>query len=84
MAVIDAVAEAADTDPTELPPLYESVDPDALDALFGRDGGRGDAALSLSFTVDSWNVFVRADGKVRVCDDTQPTDPEPAFTGHST
>lgn len=31
--VIDAVAVATGTDPLDLPLLYETVDPDALDAL---------------------------------------------------
>lgn len=46
LRVIHAVAEHSGTDPTDLPPLYEAVDPDALDALFGptaaddtREGG---------------------------------------------
>lgn len=33
-AIIEAVAEEAAVDPTELPPLYESVDVDAIDELF--------------------------------------------------
>ncbi|WP_254538915.1 HalOD1 output domain-containing protein [Halomarina litorea] len=33
-AVIAAVARAAGRDPITLPPLYEAVDPDALDAMF--------------------------------------------------
>ncbi|AGB36627.1 HalOD1 output domain-containing protein [Natronococcus occultus] len=34
IAVIEAVAGATDSDPLNLPPLYESVDPDALNTLF--------------------------------------------------
>jgi hypothetical protein len=37
--VVDAVAACADTDPLDLPPLYESIDTDALDALFRSNGG---------------------------------------------
>lgn len=33
-AVVLAVAEAKSLDPTSVDPLYEVVDPDALDALF--------------------------------------------------
>lgn len=33
-AVIEAVAEATESDPLDLPPLYESVDSDALNTLF--------------------------------------------------
>lgn len=77
--IIEALAEAAGVDPEELPPLYEFIEPDAIDTLFDRhDGAEGSGAL-LSFTVDTWNVFLRADGRIRVCDATQPTDPEPVF-----
>jgi hypothetical protein len=37
-AVLTAVADRAGTEPAELPPLYDAVDVDALDALFG--GGK--------------------------------------------
>lgn len=35
-AVIEAVAEATDSDPLDLPPLHEAIDPDALNTLFDR------------------------------------------------
>lgn len=83
MAIVEAVAEAADVDPTELPPLYEYVDPDAIDDLFANQAGAATGDAYLGFTVDSWKVFVRADGKIRVCDATQRIDPEPVFAGHT-
>lgn len=77
--IVEAIATAADVDPLDLPPLYESIDPDAVDQLVGdREGDEGTGAL-LSFTFDTWNVFVRSDGRIRVCDATKPTDPEPVF-----
>ena len=39
-AVVATVAERAGTDPVALPPLYDTIDPDALDAIF-RDGRPG-------------------------------------------
>jgi hypothetical protein len=78
-AVVDAVAAAAGTDPLELPPLYEFVDGDALNALFDHHDGMTDTDGLLSFQIETWNVFVRADGRIRVCDATQPTDPAPVF-----
>jgi hypothetical protein len=77
--IIDALAEAAGVDPLELPPLYEFVDSDALDSMFEEHNGAIDSNALLSFQNENWNVFVRADGRVRVCDGTQPTDPEPVF-----
>lgn len=78
-AVIEAIAEAAGVDPMQLPPLFEIIDPDALNGLFKHDGDGHDAEAIVSFTYDTWNVFVRADGRIRVCDATQPTAPTPIF-----
>ena len=33
LRVIEAVSEAADVDPLDLPPLYDVIDPDALNRL---------------------------------------------------
>lgn len=78
-ALIDAIAEAEGVDATALPSLYEVVDTDALNQLFSRCDEAGDAETVLSFQFDPWTVFVRADGRIRVCDSTKPTDPEPIF-----
>ncbi|WP_324760581.1 HalOD1 output domain-containing protein [Haloarcula sp. GH36] len=58
-AVVQAVAEAAGTDPTELPPLYDQVDPDALEKLF-RNPSNGVVA----FDYHGYTVVVRSDGTV--------------------
>ena len=77
--VVEALAEAAGVDPIDLPPLYDFVDTDALDRLFDAHHGGTRADALLSFRVETWNVFVRADGRVRVCDGTRSTDPVPVF-----
>lgn len=77
--IVEAVATAAGVDPIALPPLYEFVDLDAIDALFADHDGVRDAEALLSFKVDTWNVFIRDDGRIRVCDATQRTDPVPVF-----
>lgn len=67
-AVIESVAIAADREPTAIEPLYETVDPDALDALI-RSGGSnstdGDAA-SVTFALDGFEVTVQRGGTVVV------------------
>ncbi|WP_178915566.1 HalOD1 output domain-containing protein [Natronomonas gomsonensis] len=78
-AIISALAEAVGVEPTNLPPLFDYVDPDALNALFEPSDSATNGDTLLSFQVDTWNVFVRSDGRIRVCDATQPTDPEPVF-----
>jgi hypothetical protein len=80
-AIVQTLATAADTDPTEVAPLYEAIDTDALDRLFANHSGDAAADAVLSFTVETWNVFVRADGSIRICDATRPTDPMPVFEG---
>ena len=67
-AVIDAVAAVEDTPPTELtPPLYDVVDPEALDNVFA-----GKATLGkVVFNYNSYEISVDADGYVAVKDHTE-------------
>ena len=60
--VIEAVASASDTDATELPPLHDSVDTDALNALFDSGGSESDPSLRVSFVYDGYTVRVDRDG----------------------
>ncbi|WP_435098852.1 HalOD1 output domain-containing protein [Halorubrum sp. N11] len=78
-ATIEALAEAAGVDTLELPPIYDFVDPDAINHLFGKHKGASEAETLLSFQVNNWNVFIRDDGRIRICDNTQLTDPKPVF-----
>ena len=66
-AIIAAVATVADTEPTELEPLYDCVDPDALDALFrplSEDRPRSHGRLS--FSLDEYEVAVHGHGEIIV------------------
>lgn len=60
-AVVRAVADADGVDPTDLPPLYAAVDPDALDAMF-----RGRTAGSVTFEYTGYTVTVDASADVTV------------------
>lgn len=80
-SIIDAVATAAGTEPISLSPLYETIDPDAIDRIFERAEEIGDAETVLSFEYEGWQVFVRADGRIRVCDASKQTEPTPVFEG---
>ncbi|RQG98677.1 HalOD1 output domain-containing protein [Natrarchaeobius oligotrophus] len=57
-AVIEAVAETTDSDPLDLPPLYEAVDPDALNTLF--DGP--ETGVWLRFRYAGFGVAVDDEG----------------------
>lgn len=60
--VIDAIATATDTDPLGMkPPLYSTIDPEALDRLFERGGPE-----QVLFEYDGHEVAVRGDGTVAV------------------
>ena len=79
-AVVGAIAAVTDTEPLELPPMYETIDPEALNLLFARRTDDPDAPEKvLSFSMNGWNVFVRDDGRIRICDPTGPDDPGPIF-----
>lgn len=61
------VASVLNVDVLELPPLYESVDPDALDGLFANhDGLSRTRTGTVSFAYAGCTVFVDADGTVTV------------------
>lgn len=70
--VVMAVAEARDIDTLELPPLYDVIDPDALDNLFNsekRTRGR------VVFMYNDCEVIVHSDGEVDI---TAPGNPAPS------
>lgn len=65
--VVEAVAMAESVDPLDLTvPLYDAIDPDALDALFQS----GDASVDgyVEFVYYGYEVTVTADGHVALDD----------------
>ena len=62
LRVIDAVASATRTDPLTMDPLYEAIDPDALDDLFTGAAVGG----HVHFEYAGHEVTVHADGSVVV------------------
>lgn len=64
--VIDQVAANEGVDPLALPPLYETLDPEVLDALIESHSDRTDGGLSVNFTYQNYSVHVRGDGSVDV------------------
>lgn len=55
--VVYAVANANGVDPTDLAPLYDTIDPEALDALFSA-GTEG----TIRFAYEGHDVVVHGDG----------------------
>lgn len=67
IAVVEAVATAKGVDPVEIEPLYNVVDPDALDAIFRMHAdGTPRANGRLTFTMESCEVVVHSTGRVVV------------------
>lgn len=63
-AVVSAVAEVEDSDPVELPPLYGTINPEALNDLFTS---RPEPAVeTVSFQYAGYDVVVRGNGEVQV------------------
>ena len=76
--VVDTVAEYEGVDPVDLDPrLYQAVDPDALDQLFGSSE-RADADLEITFTYSGYEVVARSDGDLSVSDADADCVDEPA------
>ena len=68
--VVQAVAQSRGVDPDALPPLYDFIDPDALDNLVDR-GGVDDPRTSVEvrFTYADRQVAIADDGTITVDDD---------------
>jgi len=67
IAVIETVAVALDRKETAFGPLYESVDPDALDALLQSNGSSATPGeLTVTLTVADRQVTVHGSGEVVV------------------
>lgn len=66
-AVVDVVATALEVAPTDVEPLYNAVDPDALDRIVVDPiGDRDTTAVEVSFTFADREVTVEGAGAVVV------------------
>lgn len=70
MAIVEAVAAATDRSTTDLSPLQQQIDPDALDALLTH---RPSAPIEVSFTYAGSAISVTGDGTIEVHIDSSPT-----------
>lgn len=65
-AVIDAVARASRAGPTDIAPLYDVIDPDALNALFETASRTASSGPVVEFEYHDMLVEVNASGDGRV------------------
>lgn len=71
--VLASIADSEGTDILSLPPLYDAVDPDAVEQLVEHGG-----VTEISFVYHGYDVLVRGDGRVRVSEVQDRTDDGPA------
>lgn len=64
LQVVEAVAAFRGVDTLELEPLAESIDADALNALFSPVGGRSIEGANVSFTYENVRVTVTSRGDI--------------------
>ncbi|NHN41305.1 hypothetical protein G9C85_06600 [Halorubellus sp. JP-L1] len=63
VAIVETVAVTLNREPNKLPPLYDFIDPDAIDALLSRPNSRG---VHLSFVYAGVRITVDDDGTVTI------------------
>ena len=59
ITVVEAIADITDTPPTELPPLHEYLDTEALDQLVSPSTSQEIASLTVTF--EYFGMYVRID-----------------------
>lgn len=65
--LVDIVTHVADRErvsTADLPPLYDSVDPDALEQLLSRSGSN--SGVSVSFTYYGYHITTHGDDRIYV------------------
>lgn len=63
-AVVTAVAAASGVDPISIDPLYEVIDPDALNSIVATTDGASDSSSArIEFTYQDYRVLVKANGQ---------------------
>ncbi|WP_231189283.1 HalOD1 output domain-containing protein [Haladaptatus sp. DYF46] len=66
-AVVETTAQAASCDHQELGPLYDSIDPDAFDAILAPPTTKNtDTTTLISFMYAGYSVTVQSNGTVNV------------------
>lgn len=71
-AIVEKIAATEDVDPLALDPLYEVIDPDALDSVFAATNGSPRSDGEIAFEYSGHTVVVSSDGTVRLGDEPTP------------
>lgn len=65
VVIVGAVLDAAEAETTEVD-LYESIDPEAINAMYRHAQNHADATWSFSFTVGEFEITLWNDGDLVV------------------
>lgn len=65
-ALIEVIAAATDRDPLDMPPLYEHVDVDALDAILTARWNGTNGTVNVSFAYDGVEILLDSDGNIEL------------------
>lgn len=68
--VVQRVSTSTDQEVTELPPLYETIDPEALDSVF-NSAVMDESSLEVRFMYSGYEVIITGSGTVRVKNDDE-------------
>ena len=64
--VVRAISAVKGVEPTDVDPLYDSINPNALDAIFGGTTEAREGGIRVSFRVDDLEIEVSEDRRVTV------------------
>lgn len=67
-AIIQAVAQRKGTEPLDLPPLYEYVDPEAIDSLLLTAAENDNASIEVQFDYLEHTITITSDGHFSISD----------------
>lgn len=70
-AVVSRIADAEGVDTDQITPLYDVIDPEALNTLI-EDTDSSRAPLEIGFTYQGYDVTVTGDGVVHLDEDETP------------
>ena len=74
-AVVERVADAEGVDPLDLDPLYEAIDPDALDKLCGGAGDDDRPSARIVFEYHGYTVVIDGPDSVTLAGVQSPNEP---------
>lgn len=66
LAIVEAIASALDRDPMEMPPLYEVVETEALDAILQRGVRTDSVPVTIQFEYEGFDVTVDSRRQIKL------------------